>query len=303
MPDRASATIQRRRREPLALRLLRLGFRSLGNLFPGLAADYLYRIWFRTQRHPVPAAEIAIRETADFRRIAFGEQQIATWHWGERGPLVLLLHGWSGRGTQLAHLVAPLLAAGYQVLALDAPAHGESDGDATTIFEIADCLLLLRDTFGDFHGVICHSFGTPATLVAHHRGLRYQWFIGISPPATLEFLIDKFTIALQVPERVVLNFQARLRERFDADLWQQVSAVENARQQTVPALFIHDVEDRDVGPEQSQAIFDAWPGARLELTRHLGHVRILRDPQVIQRVARFAAQHHPSAAPAQNPAP
>jgi len=32
-------------------------------------------------------------------------------HWG-KGPTVMLVHGWSGRGAQLGELVEPLVAAG-----------------------------------------------------------------------------------------------------------------------------------------------------------------------------------------------
>ncbi|HEX8728518.1 MAG TPA: hypothetical protein VF739_07855, partial [Ktedonobacterales bacterium] len=47
------------------------------------------------------------------------------------GPRVLLVHGWEGRGMNLGMFIAPLTAAGYQVLALDGPAHGESPGEQT----------------------------------------------------------------------------------------------------------------------------------------------------------------------------
>ena len=52
--------------------------------------------------------------------------------WGA-GPSVLLVHGWEGRGAQLGALVDPLVAAGYRVVALDGPAHGDSPGRLSTL--------------------------------------------------------------------------------------------------------------------------------------------------------------------------
>ena len=46
--------------------------------------------------------------------------------WGA-GPVVYLVHGWGGRGSQLASFVEPLLAGGFRVVMFDAPAHGDSD--------------------------------------------------------------------------------------------------------------------------------------------------------------------------------
>jgi hypothetical protein len=50
-----------------------------------------------------------------------------------------------------------------------------------------------------------------------------------------------------------------------------------------------DAGDREVEPAtEGIALAEAWPGARLEiLDRGLGHLRILRDPEVIRMVVGF----------------
>ena len=44
-----------------------------------------------------------------------------------QGPVAYLMHGWGGRGAQFAALVEPLATAGYRVVMLDAPSHGDSE--------------------------------------------------------------------------------------------------------------------------------------------------------------------------------
>jgi alpha-beta hydrolase superfamily lysophospholipase len=41
---------------------------------------------------------------------------------------ILLVHGWSGRGTQLFKIADELLKQGYSTISFDAPAHGKSPG-------------------------------------------------------------------------------------------------------------------------------------------------------------------------------
>jgi pimeloyl-ACP methyl ester carboxylesterase len=57
----------------------------------------------------------------------------------------------------------------------------------------------------------------------------------------------------------------------------------------VPALIIHDRDDADVPWQQAELLAKAWPGARLLLTRGLGHMRILRNRDVIQTSVDFIA--------------
>jgi pimeloyl-ACP methyl ester carboxylesterase len=55
----------------------------------------------------------------------------------------------------------------------------------------------------------------------------------------------------------------------------------------LPALIIHDHDDRDVSWHEGEAIARAWPHARFLRTEGLGHRRILLDPEVIGRAVRF----------------
>jgi pimeloyl-ACP methyl ester carboxylesterase len=65
---------------------------------------------------------------------------------------------------------------------------------------------------------------------------------------------------------------------------ERVAARINAR-----ALIIHDRDDPVVPWRQGQRVARAWSGARLHLTRGLGHGRILRDETVARTAADFIA--------------
>lgn len=275
---------------PPGLRVLRFLFGALGGLAPRLLGRWAYALWFSTRRFPESAAGRqvtlrAMRETVTLRDIP-----VAVYRWGS-GPPVLFMHGWSGRGSQVAAFVEPLLNAGFQVIALDAPGHGDTPGTRTNVLECADALLALQQRYGPWHGAITHSFGGMVLAYAMNHGLAVRRAVCISAPADVDFLVESFAGTLHMHRAVVRDLQRRLEARFDGDFRERVSTLNNVRRLATPALIVHDELDTSVPWQQGERIAAAWPGARFLKTRGLGHGRILRDREVIRAVADFIAGH------------
>ena len=109
--------------------MIKILFHYLGWLFPNLLAIWAYQLWFSTRRFDVPKRERTIRDIAEQSQFTTDEHRLAVYQWGDTAkPCVLLVHGWNGRGTQMAGFVAPLIEQGYRVLTLDLPGHGDSSG-------------------------------------------------------------------------------------------------------------------------------------------------------------------------------
>jgi len=274
---------------PMAVVALRLLFRLSGAVAPALAARLASYLWFRPLRRRPPAREQALLGRAQYAPMHHAGKRIAVYHWG-KGPTVMLVHGWSGRGAQFGELVKPLVAAGYRVVAFDAPAHGRSDGRDTTLPEIREVILRLASDFCPVHAVIAHSFGVPCVLFALQQQGVARRVVALSPPATFEGLVAKFAGSLALSPRTVQILRDMLVQRFGDDVWTRFSAQHMARSVGLPALIIHDRDDRDVPWREGEAVARAWPHARFLRTEGLGHRRILRDPEVIDRVVRFLVQ-------------
>jgi len=274
---------------PMAVVALRLLFRLSGAVAPALAARLASYLWFRPLRRRPPAREQALLGRAQYAPMHHAGKRIAVYHWG-KGPTVMLVHGWSGRGAQFGELVEALVAAGYRVVAFDAPAHGRSDGRDTTLPEISEAILRLVSEFSPVHAVIAHSFGVPCVLFALQQQAFARRVVAFSAPATLEGLVAKFSGTLALSRRTVQVLRDILVRRFGEDMWTRFSAQHMARSVELPALIIHDRDDRDVPWREGEAVARAWPHARFLRTEGLGHSRILRDPQVIDRVVGFLVQ-------------
>ena len=271
---------------PLSLRGLRLLFATLGRLFPRLMGRWAYSLWFRTRRFPESAAGKRIASKAQRSTLVVDDIPVAVYSWGT-GPIVLFIHGWSGRGSQVAAFSEPLIAAGYRVMSVDAPGHGETPGDRTNILECAAVVQAFNRHYGPVYAAITHSFGGMVLAYALNNGMSVERVVCISAPAHVDYLLDSFAQTLSIPDAVVADMHRRMEARFPAGYWENISTVVNVRELDVPALVIHDEVDHSVPWEQGKIIANAWPGAQFLKTSGLGHGRILRDKTVVKAAVDF----------------
>ena len=275
------------RPDPMLLKLMRIAFQVGGRLAPRIAGRIAYKLWLTPTRHKTPASEKEALDTADIQYIQINDNNIATFSWGASGSTVLLVHGWSGRGTQMGSFVQPLINAGYRVLSFDAPAHGKSSGKQTNLYQVADTLVALQHHFGSFDAVISHSFGGPCVATAIQRGLETKRLVSISPPANTLGLIEKFITILRIPTKAGNHMTQRFESNFGKEVWHDVSMVNTVKQLKIPGLLIHDSHDADIPWQEGHAVAQAWDKAQFIKTSGLGHRRILRDPAVIESAVRF----------------
>ncbi|BAU49485.1 alpha/beta hydrolase [Sulfurifustis variabilis] len=288
--DEASPTAPhtpRRAPAPPAVKLLRLGFGVLGRGLPGPTSRYAYNLWFSTRRFRLTSREQQVLGTAQRLLIEANGRPVAVYVWGT-GPAVFMVHGWHGSAAHFAEFVEPLVAAGFRAVAFDAPAHGESPGNRTKLPEIVDAMERIARRLGPFHAVIGHSFGAMCTTYAlAEQRIAAGRVVCISPPAHMEGLVVSFGDTLGLPPPVQTRFRALLERDFGADMWARFSPEHHAMRLALPALIIHDVDDRSVPVAEAEALARAWRGAELVRTRRLGHRRILADADVIRRAVQF----------------
>lgn len=277
----------RRAPAPPGIQLLRVAFAMLGRLFPGPATSLAYRLWFTTRRFPLTAHERDTLARGKRFEIEVSGRPVIVYAWGQ-GPAVLMVHGWHGAASNFVEFVEPLAAAGFRVVAFDAPAHGASPGKRTTLPEIVKAMEVLADNIGPLHAIIGHSFGVLClTFALAMKRISPDRVVCISSPARLEGLFASFSDTLGLPRVVRKRFCARLEHDFGADIWARLSPENQAASFDVPALMIHDADDRSVPIEESEALSRVWRNSRLVRTEKLGHRRILADANVIRRVVNF----------------
>lgn len=277
-------------------RRVALGASSL--VAPGLAGLWAERLFLSPPRAPLPADELPEFRGARTRWIVHRGRRIATWSWGAHDrPAVLLVHGWGGNAVQMRAFVPALLAEGLRVVAFDHPAHGLSEGTLTGLPDLADAITEVAWEHGRMRAIVAHSVGGPATALALARGLPAERVVLVSAPSDFVGHSRRFARWHWMPESVRSAMQAAIEERFGVR-WTELEVGRIAPRLAVPALLIHDRNDRVVGWKQGRVFAQQWPGARFLLTQGLGHGRILQDDGVVRTVADFIVGRSEVASPA-----
>jgi pimeloyl-ACP methyl ester carboxylesterase len=281
-PSRKNAT-------PITLSLMRGAFGMLSRTAPEVASRLAVNLFMKPRRFARPAREKELLAEAEPFEVQVGaESSVQAWRWGS-GPAVLLVHGWEGRGSQLAPLVRPLLGRGFSVVTFDAPAHGDSDGSRSSLPHFAWAVRRVADTVSSPYAIIAHSLGCAATTLALREGLSTQRLVFFSPPLNPSDYVDRFGDILNFSTEVLDRMKLRIEERF-LRKWSDYALDETARQMTTPLLVIHDREDEETYWSEGSALAAAWPGARMLTTEGLGHRRILREAGVVEAATRFVAE-------------
>lgn len=214
-----------------------------------------------------------------------GRLKLAAWEWGPaNAPAILLVHGWNGRGRQLAAIARAIAARGYRAVTFDQPGHGASGGTLVSIPRMADAIAAVSEEIGGAEAVIAHSLGAVATTYALSRGLGARRAVFIAPPVSPARWFDTYARIVGLPEtsKDVLRRNVEVRAGVPAA---ELDPLRLAPGLTAELLVVHDEGDREVPLAAGAALAEAWPGARLVVTSGLGHNRILADRGTIATIA------------------
>jgi pimeloyl-ACP methyl ester carboxylesterase len=275
-------------RETRKIKMVRSVFRALSNVAPTLTAHIAYALLTKPPRSAERNWQTALRDKAHTSWLTFEAGEIAVYEWGV-GPTVLMVHGWGARATHMGKMIEPLVAAGFRVVAFDAPAHGQSFGSSTDPVEFAAAVAEVAQYVGPVHTILAHSFGVAMALYAQRDwGTQAKAHVLISSFDHCKWFTDAFSNYIGLKPGVMAYARQLMVERYSGRLnWENMSVVEMLRQLNKPTLVMHDQDDGEIPFQHSVSLMQAAPHAQFHATKGLGHHRLLGDAEAIQRVVRF----------------
>ena len=205
--------------------------------------------------------------------------------WGE-GPAVYLMHGWGGWRGQLGAFVQPLLDAGYRVVAVDAPGHGEADpgflgAGKGTFMECMEALQAAGREFGPAAAIIGHSMGSMVAAHVVRAGLPTERLVLIAPNHSFAEIVEHFARTLGLSARTRRHLVTALEEITERPLGDFDLEPLGADGSMPKTLVLHDRSDKETPHRVGESVAASWPNATLVTSEGLGHHRILTDPGTV----------------------
>ena len=273
---------------PFTLRAIRGMFSVTGKVSTRLSTYIAVKLFYKTRPAKYRANELAKLGTAKQEILAFRdtmELHVASWG-DDDSPVIVALHGWEGKGISFLEFVDPLVAAGYKVVTVDVPGHGLSKEKEADLTYFIDSLATVAKVFGPLHGIIAHSFGGLATILALEQHIPVNQVVFISAASSPNMIIGEFGRIFNLGDKVVDGIKRNIEKRTKKPFATYVPRID-APKPDIPVLIIHDKNDRVLPYGVSDELLKFFPKAQKITTTGLGHQKILRDPAVVQQVTKF----------------
>ena len=253
-----------------------------------LVTKLVSRIFTTPVKHKTPNRELAMDSNTKQETIYIPKinKKIVVYHYGNSSKKVLLVHGWSGRGTQLVKFADALIKLGYSTISFDAPAHGKSGTKTTLMPEYIASILELERLYGSFSFAIGHSLGGMALLNSVKQGLQLEKLVVIGSGDKIEDILHEFIKKLKLKPIVASKMSALFEKRFGEPM-ENYAAHVAAKQVNIPTLVIHDENDYEVPIFCGKNIMKHLPNGEMYVTQKLGHRKILGDTNVISKALDF----------------
>ena len=189
-----------------------------------------------------------------------------------KSPAVVLMHGWGGNASLMLPAVAPLHAAGFSVLLLDARCHGESDDEPFTslprfaqdIEAGLDWLHLQPQVDSTRLALIGHSVGAAAALLSATRRADLRAVVSLSAFAHPREVMRRFLTEVHLPYPVLGWYVLRHVQRVIGAHFDDIAPIHSMPKARCPVLLVHGSDDAVVPFSDAQRLYAAGRAGTVE---------------------------------------
>ncbi len=215
--------------------------------------------------------EAAYLSSSKQKDLQLANHSIKMYEWEGSGDTVLLLHGWDSNSFRWRHMIELLKSNNYHIIALDAPAHGQSTGNILNVPLYTECLKDFLKSY-KVDAIIGHSIGA---MTAIYFEKKYQQLINtpiiaLGPPSELYLFFKGFKDMLGLSKRFMNSLSNHLYEKFGF-YPKEFSIANFAKELKVPGLLILEKRDPLAPYALSRRIAKNWENGELITVEGVGH--------------------------------
>lgn len=279
------------KKQKLLIQLYKTKFNTISIFSKQKAAESLFKLFCTPYSGKLKRQAPAFFKRANEVNFNYEGNTIRGWQWipnNCNGKKVLVVHGFDSCCYKSESIIHKLFLTGFEVLAFDALAHGESDGKTVNVNQYGDCIQLIDEKFGSLYAIVGHSFGGLAACLIVEKTLKHvEKIVLIAPAVETTRAIDNFFKFLKMPIALKPFLENYITvESGNTPEFYSVTRALNKIESKV--LWVHDEKDFICPFEDLQQTKDKkLSNVEFYITSGLGHNAIYRNPNVLQKVAFF----------------
>lgn len=274
---------------PVSLILLRTIFPVYEKVLPKRASKTAHKVFLTPINFDYRDQELHWKDKAHKFKVKVNGVKHSAYFWGQ-GPEIVFVHGWSGRGLQFFKFIQPLTDLGYKVVVFDVAGHGTSKSTPTGLVSMLDFTAALEQVLQHCSNpvaVVGHSLGAAASFLGIKRGFPITTFISIGAPVIGSHILNSFGEKLNASTKTVNKMVSNLQKSIPFTFEELTVEHTAYAAENIPVLIVHDENDKEVSIENARRLKQLLPLASLHITEKLGHNRILKNDEVVNRIVKF----------------
>lgn len=262
--------------------------RAISYFSDDLTVRFAMKLFVTPTKFPTPNRELTMESKSKKFHLELpkAKKDFMVYENGNGSKKALVIHGWNGRGTQLASLVKELIAMDYTVVSFDAPGHGKASKNTAVMTDFMEAAFVLERYYKDFDLIIGHSLGAMTAINVLGRGFKAKKAVTIGSGDVIINIIKDFVKAIGLKQNLVEKFILNFEQKYNVSIT-DYTVHEQVKNFEIPLLIIHDKNDLDVPYTDSETIYKHAKKGKLLLTEKLGHRKILGDAKVISEIKKF----------------
>ncbi|MBP7272675.1 MAG: alpha/beta fold hydrolase [Saprospiraceae bacterium] len=245
---------------------------ALSWVAPHRAGERLYKLFGTPRKGRLRPKDEEFLRGAQHKQYTYQNHIIHTYIWGKGAKIITLLHGWESNAARWRGFINELRKKNdYTIVAIDAPAHGQSGGTMFNVPLYANFLHTVAQHYPP-NILMGHSIGGTTTIfyATHFDSPSVQYIVSLAAPSEMAEMSVEMKNILGVNDRTIAAFEAVILQKFNMRM-QDFSTRRFAQSLSLLGLVIHDIEDTIVPYRNAEAIAGAWQNATLITTQGLGH--------------------------------
>ncbi|KZS41245.1 alpha/beta hydrolase [Aquimarina aggregata] len=246
-------------------------FQFLFFFFPKKAIRKAYTLFCTPRKGKVLPEQEDFLEDAKDELISLESLRLQTYRWPSLGETILMVHGWESNTHRWKNIIQKLHKKGYNIIAFDAPAHGNSSGKILNVPLYTECLQKMIALYRPNH-IIGHSVGGMTTIFHQYTypDQEIDKLVILAPPSDLSRIMKQYQGILKLSQKFMQALNQYFKDKH-GHYFEEFTISEFAKKISQKGLLIHDKND-DIAPyAEAERIANNWSGINFITTENYGH--------------------------------